>query len=67
MSSSNRCEQCKKKVGIMGLNCKCNKLFCVSHLQAELHGCNYDYKKEGKDNLKKTMEVGQLSQKLEKI
>jgi hypothetical protein len=67
MSEKNRCEQCKKKVGIIGLKCKCNKLFCVSHLQAELHGCNYDYKKEGQENLKKIMEVGPLTQKMDKI
>ncbi len=67
MSEKNRCEQCKKKVGIMGLKCKCNKLFCVSHLQGELHGCDYDYKKEGLENLKKSMEVGPLSEKMEKI
>jgi len=67
MTTTNRCEECKKKVGILGLQCKCNKLFCVSHLQAELHNCSYDYKKEGKENLKKIMETGPLSSKLEKI
>ena len=63
----NRCDFCKKKVGIMGLHCKCNKLFCVSHLQAEIHNCTYDYKKEGQDNLKKIMEIGSLNQKIERI
>ncbi len=51
----------------MGLKCKCDKIFCVSHLQGEIHECTYDYKKEGIENLKKVMEVGPLSEKIEKI
>jgi hypothetical protein len=62
-----RCEQCKKKLGIMEYKCKCEKLFCISHLRAEEHNCTYNYKQEGQQNLKKQMEIGQLAIKLEKI
>ena len=27
-------------------------MYCLSHLQPELHNCTYDFKKEGKEKLK---------------
>lgn len=52
-----RCQECNKKLGIIEYKCKCGKLFCISHLQAELHQCTYDYKSEGKAQLKQQNEV----------
>jgi hypothetical protein len=63
----NRCEQCKKKLGICEYKCKCEKLFCITHLHAESHNCTYDYKAEGQAQLKKQNDVGPLSSKLERI
>jgi len=65
--SKARCMKCNKKLGVMIYICKCEKQFCVSHLQAEEHQCTYDYKIDGKDKMKKEMIVGQLSDKLERI
>lgn len=66
--SSPRCEQCNKKVGLMGQKCKCDKLLCISHLHAEEHGCTYDYKSDTKNNLKKNAEkIADLSVKLVRI
>jgi hypothetical protein len=48
-----RCYTCKKKLPIMKYTCKCNKIFCIFHLQAEEHKCNYDYKTEEKNKLRK--------------
>ncbi len=62
-----RCQQCNKKLGLCEYKCKCEKLFCITHLYAEEHNCTYDYKSEGKAQLKKQIEVGPLSTKLEKI
>ena len=62
-----RCEHCKKKLGVYEHKCKCGKLLCITHLQAEEHACTYDYKSEGKTTLKKVLEVGPLSIKIEKI
>ncbi len=62
-----RCEKCNKKLGISEYKCKCGKLLCISHLHAEEHACTYDYKQEGQTLLKKQIEVGPLSSKLEKI
>ena len=45
-----RCKVCRKK-NITNMKCKCGKTFCIAHLGA--HDCNFDYKKEHKDKLKK--------------
>jgi len=65
--SKTRCTKCNKKLGIMIYICKCDKQFCISHLQAEEHQCTYDYKIDGKDKIKKEIDVGKLSDKLERI
>jgi hypothetical protein len=62
-----RCEQCKKKLGIIEYKCKCEKLFCISHLHAEEHNCTFDYKKEGGANLKRQMDIGSLYEKINRI
>ena len=62
-----RCEHCKKKLGVYEHKCKCGKLFCITHLHAEIHTCTYDYKSEGQAQLKKIIDVGPLSVKIEKI
>ena len=62
-----RCEHCRKKLGISEYKCKCGKLFCITHLHAEEHNCTYDYKTEGQAQLKKQIDIGPLSTKLEKI
>ena len=51
----------------MEYKCKCEKLFCITHLYAEEHNCTYDYKSEAQAQLKKQIEIGPLSTKLEKI
>jgi AN1-type zinc finger protein 5/6 len=66
-SIKNRCEKCKKKLGVMPYICKCKGQFCISHLQAEEHNCTYDYKLEGRRKIKKENDVGQLSDKFERI
>ena len=56
------CNQCKKKLGIMVHVCKCEKQFCITHLND--HSCQYDYKTEGKKKLESQLIIGQLSQKV---
>ena len=46
-----RCSVCKKKVGILGWECKCGKLLCTSHRTPEDHACDFDYRTEGKKRL----------------
>ncbi|GMH09937.1 hypothetical protein Nepgr_011778 [Nepenthes gracilis] len=49
----NRCQTCQKRVGLMGFKCRCGSLFCGSHRYPEEHGCRFDYKKAGKDEIAK--------------
>lgn len=62
-----RCDKCNKKLGIHEYKCKCNKIFCITHLHAEDHNCTFDYKAEGHLLLKAHLEVGPLKDKIEKI
>ena len=49
----NRCEFCNKKVGLFGIKCKCDGLFCSIHRYAESHDCPFDYKGASKESLSK--------------
>ncbi|WCJ36690.1 Zinc finger A20 and AN1 domain-containing stress-associated protein 6 [Euphorbia peplus] len=40
----NRCENCKKKVGLTGFNCRCGKLLCGMHRYPKEHSCVFDFK-----------------------
>lgn len=51
-----RCLQCKKKTGMMSFTCKCNNIYCLQCKLPEIHSCSFDYKKESKDILNKTLE-----------
>jgi len=62
-----RCIQCKKKLGVMEYRCKCDKLFCISHLQPQEHGCTFDYKLDATKLLTKQLVVGPLSSKIDPI
>lgn len=50
-----KCFICKKNVGLIGFQCKCDKEkhFCALHRHAEQHNCTFDYKKEQKDKIKR--------------
>lgn len=47
-----RCWTCKKKVGLMGFECKCDFIFCAEHRYAEAHACPHDYMTEQRAKLK---------------
>ena len=64
---SNRCQQCKKKLGLLPYQCKCGGSFCITHLPGEEHKCTYDYKAEQQERLRKAIDIGPLGSKLEKI
>lgn len=56
-SSLGRCshENCKKKLGLINFDCRCEKTFCISHKTPEDHMCTYDYKENGKLTLQKKL------------
>jgi NAD(P)H-hydrate repair Nnr-like enzyme with NAD(P)H-hydrate dehydratase domain len=45
----------KKKLGLLGFECRCKKQFCAAHRAAEEHACEYDFKSDAKKELLKYM------------
>ncbi|CAN4077873.1 unnamed protein product [Withania somnifera] len=48
---SNRCLTCRKKVGVVGFKCRCGCTFCGTHRYPEQHGCTFDFKAKGKEEI----------------
>lgn len=47
----NRCGTCRKRVGLTGFKCKCGTTFCGTHRYPEKHGCDFDFKKVGREEI----------------
>ena len=62
-----RCTECKKKLGVIEYICKCGKVFCINHLQAETHACTYNYKAEADKALIKYLESEPKASSFERI
>uniref|UniRef100_A0A0D9ZEA1 AN1-type domain-containing protein n=1 Tax=Oryza glumipatula TaxID=40148 RepID=A0A0D9ZEA1_9ORYZ len=52
-TAPNRCAACRKKVGLTGFKCRCGGNFCGGHRHADAHGCGFDYKSAGKEQIAK--------------
>ncbi|KQK20731.1 zinc finger A20 and AN1 domain-containing stress-associated protein 7-like [Brachypodium distachyon] len=50
-ATKNRCEACRKKVGLLGFACRCGGTYCGAHRHAAGHGCGFDYKAAGRDQI----------------
>ncbi|XP_047326018.1 zinc finger A20 and AN1 domain-containing stress-associated protein 6-like [Impatiens glandulifera] len=48
-----RCGCCRKKVGLLGFNCRCGIVFCGSHRHPETHQCKFDFKSGAIDDLER--------------
>lgn len=48
-----RCLICKCKIGLTGFECRCGGLFCSTHRYADAHNCNFDYKEDGREKIRK--------------
>ena len=46
-----RCSCCSRKLGLTDLTCRCGKLTCNRHRLPEDHGCCFDYKGVGQQQL----------------
>ncbi|KAE8704611.1 Zinc finger A20 and AN1 domain-containing stress-associated protein 6 [Hibiscus syriacus] len=46
-----RCTVCRKRVGLTGFKCKCGITFCGSHRYPENHGCTFDFKRAGREEI----------------
>ncbi|KAL6619991.1 hypothetical protein ACP70R_035130 [Stipagrostis hirtigluma subsp. patula] len=47
----NRCNVCRKRVGLTGFRCRCGELFCPRHRHSETHNCTFDYKTAGREEI----------------
>ncbi|KAI9090654.1 hypothetical protein K1719_028507 [Acacia pycnantha] len=62
----NRCATCRKRVGFTGFKCKCGITFCGVHRYPEKHGCSFDFKAVGREELSRANPVV-IAEKLRKI
>lgn len=65
-SQPNRCLTCRKRIGLTGFKCRCGSVFCGPHRYPEHHGCTFDYKTMGKEEIARANPVVKAA-KLEKI
>ncbi|CAL0309942.1 unnamed protein product [Lupinus luteus] len=63
---SNRCATCRKRVGLTGFKCKCGVTFCGSHRYPEKHGCGFNFKAVGREEIARANPVIK-AEKLDKI
>ncbi|CAK7330837.1 unnamed protein product [Dovyalis caffra] len=62
----NRCNTCKKRIGLTGFSCRCGNLFCAIHRYSDRHICSYDYRTTGQDAIAKANPTVK-AEKLDKI
>lgn len=60
-----KCSKCKKLKPIT-IECRCEKSFCLKCKSPEDHDCKFDYKKSGKEKIKKNNPTV-VKEKIEKI
>ncbi|CAL0333978.1 unnamed protein product [Lupinus luteus] len=65
-AQTNRCGNCRKRVGLTGFKCRCGLTLCGSHRYPEKHGCEFDFKEMGRDQIAKANPVVK-GEKLRKI
>ncbi|GER48012.1 zinc finger A20 and AN1 domain-containingstress-associated protein [Striga asiatica] len=54
-----RCGVCNKRVGFVGFVCRCGVTHCKAHRHPEDHPCRFDFKKAGRDLIRKENPVCQ--------
>lgn len=52
-----KCKLCGKNVTLYGIICKCNNLYCYKCLDSTIHKCEFDYKLENQDILRKILKL----------
>jgi len=63
---SNRCQMCRKKVGLTGFECRCGGLYCSLHRYSDKHNCTFDYRQMGAEEIRKNNPVV-VGEKIHKI
>ncbi|KAJ8460434.1 hypothetical protein OPV22_033360 [Ensete ventricosum] len=62
----NRCNTCRKRVGLTGFRCRCGDLFCSVHRYSDKHDCPFDYQTSAREAIAKANPVVK-AEKLKKI
>ncbi|CAE1291020.1 AN1-type zinc finger protein 6,AN1-type zinc finger protein 5 [Acanthosepion pharaonis] len=62
----NRCQTCRKKVGLTGFRCRCEGLYCSLHRYSDKHSCTFDYKEMAQEQIRKNNPVV-VGEKIQKI
>ncbi|XP_058087933.1 zinc finger A20 and AN1 domain-containing stress-associated protein 4 [Magnolia sinica] len=62
----NRCSSCRKRVGLTGFRCRCGTTFCGVHRYPEQHGCTFDFKAVGREEIARANPLVK-ARKLDKI
>jgi len=65
-SKTNRCLTCRKKVGLLGFECRCGGLFCGTHRYSDKHDCSFNYREMGAQEIRKNNPVV-VSEKIKKL
>jgi predicted nucleic acid binding AN1-type Zn finger protein len=63
---ANRCQMCKKRVGLTGFTCRCGGLYCGEHRYDAAHDCDFDYKTMEREEIRKNNPVI-VSDKIQRI
>ncbi|TMW58798.1 hypothetical protein Poli38472_006943 [Pythium oligandrum] len=62
-----RCWECKKKVGLTAIECRCGYVFCNGHRYPDQHNCGFDFKAADRAELARRNPGGGQFGKLEKL
>jgi len=64
--AKNRCDTCKKKVGLTGFDCRCGGMYCSMHRYSDKHDCSYNYREQGAAEIRRN-NPQIMGQKINKI
>ena len=48
---SNRCNKCRKKLGLLPIKCRCGEMYCNTCRYPEEHGCTFDFRAHAKEKI----------------
>jgi predicted nucleic acid binding AN1-type Zn finger protein len=60
-------EDCKKKLALTDMACKCSGVYCSAHRMPETHACSFDFRAQQRDNLMKYMSSPVIAKKIDII
>lgn len=52
-TNKSRCWGCKRKIGILGIQCKCGFIFCGEHRYPDTHKCTFDHRHAQQHKIRK--------------